>query len=143
MALCSPADAVFLDDETERQECVMNEIGIIYHGAFDDIAERDWNYGQVAKTIDEQQARVTCFFLFKILKTSFFSSTVQLRHSGCMPVHHGQVWDAHHQQGGPRQGGQTSLSYGGLKKSPNGHPVQRLHSDTVINAGFCLLVEIS
>ncbi|XP_075884373.1 coagulation factor XIII A chain [Nelusetta ayraudi] len=40
------ADAVFLDDETERQECVMNEIGIIYHGAFDDIAERDWNYGQ-------------------------------------------------------------------------------------------------
>uniref|UniRef100_A0A671W2Y6 protein-glutamine gamma-glutamyltransferase n=1 Tax=Sparus aurata TaxID=8175 RepID=A0A671W2Y6_SPAAU len=40
------ADAVFLDDETERQECVMNEMGIIYHGAYDDIAERDWNYGQ-------------------------------------------------------------------------------------------------
>ncbi|KAM8746729.1 coagulation factor XIII A chain [Acanthopagrus schlegelii] len=40
------ADAVFLDDETERQECVINEMGIIYHGAYDDIAERDWNYGQ-------------------------------------------------------------------------------------------------
>ncbi|XP_034533174.1 coagulation factor XIII A chain [Notolabrus celidotus] len=39
-------DAVFLDDETERQECVINEIGIIYHGAFDDISERNWNYGQ-------------------------------------------------------------------------------------------------
>ncbi|CAJ1085983.1 coagulation factor XIII A chain [Xyrichtys novacula] len=39
-------DAVFLDDETERQECVLNEMGIIYHGAFDDIAERTWNYGQ-------------------------------------------------------------------------------------------------
>ncbi|XP_028997206.1 coagulation factor XIII A chain [Betta splendens] len=39
-------DAVFLDDEEERKECVMNEMGIIYHGAFDDIAERDWNYGQ-------------------------------------------------------------------------------------------------
>uniref|UniRef100_A0A669DAZ8 Coagulation factor XIII, A1 polypeptide b n=2 Tax=Oreochromis niloticus TaxID=8128 RepID=A0A669DAZ8_ORENI len=39
-------DAVFLDDETERQECVMTEMGIIYHGAYDDIAERDWNYGQ-------------------------------------------------------------------------------------------------
>uniref|UniRef100_UPI0037E8D96C coagulation factor XIII A chain n=1 Tax=Semicossyphus pulcher TaxID=241346 RepID=UPI0037E8D96C len=39
-------DAVFLDDETERQECVMNEMGIIYHGAFDDISERNWNYGQ-------------------------------------------------------------------------------------------------
>ncbi|XP_017288638.1 coagulation factor XIII A chain [Kryptolebias marmoratus] len=40
------ADAVFLDDEEERQECVMNEIGIIYHGAYDDISERNWNYGQ-------------------------------------------------------------------------------------------------
>jgi len=39
-------DAVFLDDEKERQECVMTEMGIIYHGAYDDIAERDWNYGQ-------------------------------------------------------------------------------------------------
>ncbi|XP_040887491.1 coagulation factor XIII A chain [Toxotes jaculatrix] len=39
-------DAVFLDDEREREECVLNELGIIYHGAYDDIAERDWNYGQ-------------------------------------------------------------------------------------------------
>ncbi|XP_049423506.1 coagulation factor XIII A chain [Epinephelus fuscoguttatus] len=40
------ADAVFLDDEKEREECVMTEMGIIYHGAFDDVAERNWNYGQ-------------------------------------------------------------------------------------------------
>ncbi|XP_034005954.1 coagulation factor XIII A chain [Trematomus bernacchii] len=40
------ADAVFLDDEKERDECVMNEMGIIYHGAYDDVAERNWNYGQ-------------------------------------------------------------------------------------------------
>ena len=55
MSCCrSSADAVFLDDETERQECVMNEMGIIYHGAYDDIAERDWNYGQVVEwpTVD-------------------------------------------------------------------------------------------
>lgn len=39
-------DAVFLDDEAERQECVLNEMGIIFHGAYDDIAERNWNYGQ-------------------------------------------------------------------------------------------------
>ncbi|TKS93058.1 Coagulation factor XIII A chain [Collichthys lucidus] len=39
-------DAVFLDDEKERDECVMTEMGIIYHGAHGDIAERDWNYGQ-------------------------------------------------------------------------------------------------
>ncbi|KAM6949075.1 coagulation factor XIII A chain [Aplochiton taeniatus] len=40
------ADAVFLDDEEEKAECVLNESGIIYHGSFDDVAERHWNYGQ-------------------------------------------------------------------------------------------------
>lgn len=39
-------DEVFLDDEREREECVMTELGIIYHGSYDDIAERTWNYGQ-------------------------------------------------------------------------------------------------
>lgn len=28
----------------------MNEMGIIYHGAYDDISERNWNYGQVRET---------------------------------------------------------------------------------------------
>ncbi len=32
-----------------RSVCVMNEMGIIYHGAYDDIAERNWNYGQVVQ----------------------------------------------------------------------------------------------
>lgn len=50
----SPADDVFLDDELERQECVMNELGIIYHGAYDDVAERQWNYGQVIVTRKEK-----------------------------------------------------------------------------------------
>lgn len=40
------ADAVFLDDEEEREECVMNEMGILYHGAYEDVAERNWNFGQ-------------------------------------------------------------------------------------------------
>lgn len=44
------ADPVFLDDEEEREECVMNELGIIYHGAYDDVSERAWNYGQVCIT---------------------------------------------------------------------------------------------
>ncbi|XP_008321802.2 coagulation factor XIII A chain [Cynoglossus semilaevis] len=42
----SPDDAVFLNDETEREECVMTEMGIIYHGSYDDVSERNWNYGQ-------------------------------------------------------------------------------------------------
>lgn len=40
------ADAVFLEDQAERKECVLEEDGIIYHGAFDDVSERPWNYGQ-------------------------------------------------------------------------------------------------
>uniref|UniRef100_A0A674BFZ5 protein-glutamine gamma-glutamyltransferase n=1 Tax=Salmo trutta TaxID=8032 RepID=A0A674BFZ5_SALTR len=40
------ADSVFLDDSNEREECVLNEVGVIYHGAFDDVSERPWNFGQ-------------------------------------------------------------------------------------------------
>ncbi|KAG7271902.1 hypothetical protein CRUP_038154, partial [Coryphaenoides rupestris] len=40
------ADAVYLNEEEERAECVLSESGVIYHGSWDDIAERDWNYGQ-------------------------------------------------------------------------------------------------
>uniref|UniRef100_A0A8D3A519 protein-glutamine gamma-glutamyltransferase n=1 Tax=Scophthalmus maximus TaxID=52904 RepID=A0A8D3A519_SCOMX len=39
-------DAVFLDDEPEREECVMSEMGLIFHGSSDDVSERNWNYGQ-------------------------------------------------------------------------------------------------
>ncbi|XP_031440694.1 coagulation factor XIII A chain [Clupea harengus] len=39
-------DSVFLEDEAEREECVMNDVGIIYHGAYDDISERNWSFGQ-------------------------------------------------------------------------------------------------
>uniref|UniRef100_A0A4W5PHG4 protein-glutamine gamma-glutamyltransferase n=1 Tax=Hucho hucho TaxID=62062 RepID=A0A4W5PHG4_9TELE len=40
------ADSVFLDDGNEREECVLNEVGVIYHGAYDDVSERPWNFGQ-------------------------------------------------------------------------------------------------
>ena len=45
-----PEDVVFLEDEEERDECVLNESGVIYHGTWDDIAERNWNFGQVRET---------------------------------------------------------------------------------------------
>lgn len=63
----------------------MNEMGIIYHGAYDDIAERDWNYGQVAEEtichtyLPVRFSDICLFFL------------VQLWSLGCLSVHHGQV----------------------------------------------------
>ncbi|XP_062372725.1 coagulation factor XIII A chain [Sardina pilchardus] len=39
-------DTVYLEDDAEREESVMNDVGIIYHGAYDDISERHWNFGQ-------------------------------------------------------------------------------------------------
>uniref|UniRef100_A0ACB8FCF1 Uncharacterized protein n=1 Tax=Sphaerodactylus townsendi TaxID=933632 RepID=A0ACB8FCF1_9SAUR len=39
-------DAVFLDDERERQEYVLNDLGVIFYGDPDNIRSRSWNYGQ-------------------------------------------------------------------------------------------------
>ncbi|XP_004711812.1 coagulation factor XIII A chain [Echinops telfairi] len=39
-------DAVYLDDEKEREEYVLNDIGVIFHGDFKAIKNRSWSYGQ-------------------------------------------------------------------------------------------------
>ncbi|XP_061447292.1 coagulation factor XIII A chain [Rhineura floridana] len=39
-------DAVFLEDEKERQEYVLNDLGVIFYGDPDNIRTRSWNYGQ-------------------------------------------------------------------------------------------------
>lgn len=39
-------DAVYLDDEKEREEYVLNDIGVIFYGDFNDIKSRSWSYGQ-------------------------------------------------------------------------------------------------
>uniref|UniRef100_A0A6J0TAC9 Coagulation factor XIII A chain n=1 Tax=Pogona vitticeps TaxID=103695 RepID=A0A6J0TAC9_9SAUR len=41
-----PEDDVFLDDEKERQEYVLNDLGVIYYGDPESIKTRSWNYGQ-------------------------------------------------------------------------------------------------
>ncbi|KAH0617944.1 hypothetical protein JD844_016736 [Phrynosoma platyrhinos] len=39
-------DPVFLDDERERQEYVLNDLGVIFYGDPENIRSRSWNYGQ-------------------------------------------------------------------------------------------------
>lgn len=41
-------DAVYLDDEKEREEYVLNDVGIVFHGNINDIKLRSWSYGQVS-----------------------------------------------------------------------------------------------
>lgn len=43
----SSDDGVFLEDEEERAEYVMNEDGVIYKGSYNYISSTRWDYGQV------------------------------------------------------------------------------------------------
>uniref|UniRef100_H0V529 Coagulation factor XIII A chain n=1 Tax=Cavia porcellus TaxID=10141 RepID=H0V529_CAVPO len=44
-------DAVYLDDEKEREEYVLNDIGVIFYGEYNDIKSRSWSYGQFENDI--------------------------------------------------------------------------------------------
>lgn len=39
---------MYLDNEKEREEYVLNDIGVIFYGDFNDIKSRSWSYGQVS-----------------------------------------------------------------------------------------------
>lgn len=41
-------DHVFLPNEAERQEYVLNDEGVIYQGSSTSVTERPWTYGQVS-----------------------------------------------------------------------------------------------
>ncbi|XP_026570839.1 coagulation factor XIII A chain [Pseudonaja textilis] len=44
-------DAVFMDEEEERQEYVLNDLGVIFYGDPENIRSRSWNYGQFEENI--------------------------------------------------------------------------------------------
>jgi hypothetical protein len=46
-------DAVFLQNEAQRNEYVLNQNGFIYLGTADYIQEEPWNFGQVIGTSRE------------------------------------------------------------------------------------------
>ncbi|XP_043081664.1 coagulation factor XIII A chain-like [Puntigrus tetrazona] len=46
-----PADVVYMPNESERQEYVMNDVGVIYNGEFNNVTSRSWNYGQFEEGI--------------------------------------------------------------------------------------------
>ncbi|XP_060950230.1 coagulation factor XIII A chain-like [Limanda limanda] len=46
-----PDDCVFLPDESERQEYVLNDYGVIFQGTVNSVAHRNWMYGQFERGV--------------------------------------------------------------------------------------------
>ncbi|XP_065150833.2 coagulation factor XIII A chain-like [Paramisgurnus dabryanus] len=46
-----PEDQVYMPRDSDRQEYVLNDVGVIFNGEFNNITSRSWNYGQFEQGI--------------------------------------------------------------------------------------------
>uniref|UniRef100_A0A669DPK1 protein-glutamine gamma-glutamyltransferase n=1 Tax=Oreochromis niloticus TaxID=8128 RepID=A0A669DPK1_ORENI len=62
-----PDDHVFLPNEAERQEYVLNDEGVIYQGSSTSVTERPWTYGQFERGILD-----ACIFILDTSQTPIY-----------------------------------------------------------------------
>uniref|UniRef100_A0A8C9XEY9 Transglutaminase-like domain-containing protein n=1 Tax=Sander lucioperca TaxID=283035 RepID=A0A8C9XEY9_SANLU len=56
-------DAVFLPNEAERNEYVLNDYGVMYQGSFEAVTTRDWVYGQFERGVLD-----ACIYILDVSK---------------------------------------------------------------------------
>ncbi|GCC30889.1 hypothetical protein chiPu_0009343 [Chiloscyllium punctatum] len=90
-------DAVYLDNDAEKEEYVLNDIGCIYYGKFTEVVSRTWFFDQFERMVLD-----TCIYILDRaqmplqtrgcpVKISRVVSAMQYAETG-LPVCYGQCW---------------------------------------------------
>ncbi|XP_071592599.1 coagulation factor XIII A chain isoform X2 [Heliangelus exortis] len=89
-------DAVYLDDEKEREEYVLNDVGIVFHGNIEDIKLRSWSYGQINSRDDNGVIAGSWdnTYTYGVAPSAWTGSVDILLeyYSSKQPVRYGQCW---------------------------------------------------